>query len=155
MEPACDLVASVAQVLVPPRPHPQHRGVIIGGHLAAGPRPQRRDRHRQGVVRVALAAVPGFQHPSGSVRDGAGRIPVSGPWPGVIPLAAVPAILQSSHVGWSGPHVRPRRRVAAHPLALAGLGRALAVGQHRVAAADDEPRPSGDRPAVVDGVSRP
>jgi hypothetical protein len=64
----------------------------------------------------------------GSVRDGAGRIPVSGPWPGVIPLAAVPAILQSSHVGWSGPHVRPRRRVAAHPLALAGLGRALAVG---------------------------
>jgi hypothetical protein len=55
----------------------------------------------------------------------------------------------------SGSRARPGRGAAAYPLALAGLGRAPALGQHRLAAADDEPRPSGDRPAVVDGVSRP
>jgi len=54
----------------------------------------------------------------------------------------------------SGPHVRPGRRVAAHPLTLAGLGCALAAGQHRLAAADDEPRPAGDRPAVLNAAPR-
>ena len=54
-----------------------------------------------------------------------------------------------------GSRTRPWRGVAAHPLALAGLRRALAVGQYRLAAADDEPRPSGDCPAVVDGVPGP
>ena len=56
---------------------------------------------------------------------------------------------------WLQRRALPPIRAPAHPLALAGLGRALAVGQHRLAAADDEPRPAGDRPAVVDGVSRP
>src|SRR5215470_5207854 len=50
----------------------------------------------------------------------------------------------------SEPHVRPWRGAAAHPLTLAGLRGALAVGQYRLAAAEDEPRPSGDCPAVVD-----
>ena len=68
--------------------------------------------------------------------------------------------LRPSHGGCpvarlSGLHVWPRCRVAAYPLTLAGLGCALAVGQHRLAAAEDEPRPAGDRPAVVDGVLRP
>ena len=58
----------------------------------------------------------------------AGRVPVSKPWLSVIPLAAVLVILQSSRARWSGPRVRPRRRVAVHPLTLAGLGCALAVG---------------------------
>ena len=80
------------------------------------------------VPTLAIVKARPADQNGGSVRDGAGRIPVSGSWPGVIPLAAVPAILQSSYACWSGPHVRPRRRVAAHPLALAGLGRALAVG---------------------------
>jgi hypothetical protein len=47
VEPARDLVLGPAQVPVPPGPHLQHRGVIIGADLAPGPAAQRRDRHLQ------------------------------------------------------------------------------------------------------------
>jgi hypothetical protein len=40
-------------------------------------------------------------------------------------------------------YVRPWRGVAAYPLTLAGLGGALAVGQHRLAAAEFELRSPG------------
>ena len=51
-------------------PHLQHRRVVIGGHLAAGPGPQRRDRHRQGIVRIVLIRVTSLQqpHPAGQLR---------------------------------------------------------------------------------------
>ena len=79
MEPARDLVLGPAQVPVPPGPHLQHRGVIIGADLAPGPRAQRRDRHRQGIVRVVLIAGPGGQqpHPGTQLRLNAGH-PLAG-----------------------------------------------------------------------------
>src|SRR6202034_1793638 len=55
----------------------------------------------------------------------------------------------------SGARVRCWRRTAAGPLALARAGGALALGQHRLAAADDEPGPAPHGPAVVDGVASP
>ena len=63
MQPAGDLVAGPGQVPVPLGPHLQHRGVILGAHLAPGRGPQRRDRHRAGIVRVVLVRVPGLQQP--------------------------------------------------------------------------------------------
>jgi hypothetical protein len=46
VQPAGDLVVSPGQVTVPLRPHLEHRGVIISGHLPVRRRPQRRDRNR-------------------------------------------------------------------------------------------------------------
>src|SRR5215475_9020684 len=71
------------------------------------------------------------------------------------PLAAAVTRQVPGRARRSEPHVRPWRGVAANPLTLAGLGGALAVGQYRLAAPEDGPRPAGDCPAVVDGVSRP
>jgi hypothetical protein len=68
--PAGNLVAGPAQVPVPLSPHLQHRRVVIGGHRAAGPGPQRRDRHRQGIIRIVLIRVTGLQqaHPASELR---------------------------------------------------------------------------------------
>jgi hypothetical protein len=63
VEPARDLIAVPGQVTVALGPDLQHRGVVISGHLPTGPGPQRRDRHRQGIVRVVLVRVPGLQQP--------------------------------------------------------------------------------------------
>ena len=63
VKPAGDLVTGPGQVPVPLGPHLQHRRVILGHHLAPGLRPQRRDRDRQGIVRVVLVRVPGLQQP--------------------------------------------------------------------------------------------
>ena len=70
VQPAGDLVAGPGQVPVPLGPDLQHGGVIVGGHVPPDLRPQRRDRHRQGVVRVVLVGVPGLQqpHPGGQLR---------------------------------------------------------------------------------------
>jgi hypothetical protein len=63
VEPAGDLVAGPGQVPVPLGPHLQHHRVVIGGHLPDSPGAQRRDRHRQGVVRVVLVRVASLQRP--------------------------------------------------------------------------------------------
>jgi len=44
---------------VPPGPHLQHSGVIIGHHFALNPGPQRCDRCRAGIVRVVVGHRPG------------------------------------------------------------------------------------------------
>ncbi len=48
---------------MPLGPDLQHRPVVISGHRAAGPGPQRRDRDGQRVVRVVLVRVAGLQQP--------------------------------------------------------------------------------------------
>ena len=58
MQPAGDLVTQPGQVTVALGPHLQDRRVVLGGDLAAGPGPQRRDRHGQGIVRVVLVRSP-------------------------------------------------------------------------------------------------
>jgi hypothetical protein len=63
VQPAGDLVTQPGQVPVTLGPHLQHRRVVLGGHLAAGPGPQRRDRHVQGIVRVVLIRVASLQQP--------------------------------------------------------------------------------------------
>jgi hypothetical protein len=63
VQPADHLVTGPAQVPVPLGPHRQHRRVIIGAHRQATRRPQRRDRHRQGVVRVVLVRRPRPRQP--------------------------------------------------------------------------------------------
>ena len=44
-------------------PHFQHRRMVLAGHLAAGPGPQRRDRRGQGIVRVVLIGIASLQQP--------------------------------------------------------------------------------------------
>jgi hypothetical protein len=63
MQPAGGLVACPGKIAVPFGPHLQHAGVVIGDHFPPGLGPQRRHRHRQGIVRVALAGVPDLQQP--------------------------------------------------------------------------------------------
>jgi hypothetical protein len=63
VQPAGDLIAEPGRVAVPFGPHLQHRRVVLGGHLAAGPGPQRGDRHRQRVVRVVVVRVASLQQP--------------------------------------------------------------------------------------------
>src|SRR5262249_36729393 len=87
--------------------------------------------------------------------DLVGECPLCNPDPTWLDIAAALCRQVPGRARRSEPHVRPWRGVAANPLALAGLGGALAVGQYRLAAAEDGPRPAGDCPAVVDGVSRP
>jgi hypothetical protein len=61
VQPARGLVTGPGQVAVPLGPHLQHGGVVLGDHRALGRGPQRRDRHREGVIRVVLVDVPGLQ----------------------------------------------------------------------------------------------
>ena len=63
VQPAGHLGPGAAQVPVALGPHFQYRCVIIGCHLAAGRRAQRRDRHRTGIVRVVLVRVPRREQP--------------------------------------------------------------------------------------------
>jgi hypothetical protein len=63
VQPAGDLGAGAAQVPVALGPHLQHRRMIIGMHLAAGGRTQRRDGHRPGIVGVVLVHRPSSQQP--------------------------------------------------------------------------------------------
>ena len=70
VQPAAGLVTGPGQVTVPFGPDLQHHRVVLGDHRTPGLRPQRRDRHRVGVIRVVLAGVPGLQqpHPGGQLR---------------------------------------------------------------------------------------
>jgi hypothetical protein len=63
MEPADDLVAGPGKITMALGPHLQHDGVAIDGHLLAALGPQRRHRHRPGIVRVGLVRVAGLQQP--------------------------------------------------------------------------------------------
>jgi len=63
MEPAGDLVAGPGKITMALGPHLQHDGVAIGGHLLAALGPQRRHRHRPGIVGVGLVRVAGLQQP--------------------------------------------------------------------------------------------
>jgi hypothetical protein len=69
VQPAGGLVTGTGQVPVPPGPRFQHHAVVLGEHRARGLRPQCRDGHRQGVIRIVLAGVPGLQqpHPGGQL----------------------------------------------------------------------------------------
>jgi hypothetical protein len=63
VQPARGLVTGPGQVAVPLGPHLQHGGVVLGEHRAPGRGPQRRDRHRPGIVGVVLVGVTGLQQP--------------------------------------------------------------------------------------------
>jgi hypothetical protein len=63
MQPADGLVAGPGQVTMPFSPGLQHYGVVLGEHRARGLRPQRRNRHRPGIIRVVLVRVTGFEQP--------------------------------------------------------------------------------------------
>jgi hypothetical protein len=69
VQPADGLVAGPGQITVPFGPQLQHPGMAVRGHLLPGRRPQRRHRHRPGVVGVVLAGVPCVQqpHPGGQL----------------------------------------------------------------------------------------
>jgi hypothetical protein len=79
VQAAGDLVTGAGQVPVPTGPDPQHRRVVLGRDLTAGPRAERGDRDRPGVVRVVLAGVPGLQQPD---PRGQLRLHVQHPLPG-------------------------------------------------------------------------
>ena len=63
VQPAGDLVTQPRQVTVPLSPHVQHRRVVPGHHRPRCLEPQRRDRHRQRIVRVVLICVTSLQQP--------------------------------------------------------------------------------------------
>ena len=63
VQPARDLVAGPGQITVPLGQDLEHGGVAVSGHLPRGPGPQRRDRHRPGIVRVVLVHIAGLQQP--------------------------------------------------------------------------------------------
>ena len=106
VQPAGDLVTQPGQVAVPLGPYLQHRRVVLGGYLAAGPGPQRRDRHGQGIVRVVLVRVPGLQqpHPRGQLR-----LDVQDPLTGGDELLGQQAAQPGSTLDRPGP-LRPCRR---------------------------------------------
>ena len=116
MEPARDLVLGPAQVPVAPGPHLQHRGVIIGADLAPGPRAQRRDRHRQGIVRVVLIAGPGGQQPHPGTQP---RLNAGHPLAGRDQLLGQQVTQPAGALDRPGPP-RPRGRPRHQPLHLAG-----------------------------------
>ena len=111
MQAAGNLVARPRKVTVTPGPHLQHRRVVIGGHFPRCLRAQRRDRNRQGIVRVVLIRVPGFQQPDPGGQLGlhvqhplAGRDQLLGQQP------AQPASPLDSP-GPPGPRCRPRHEL--------------------------------------------
>ena len=106
MQPAGDLVTQPGQVTVPLGPHLQHRRVVLGGHLAAVLGPQRRDRHRQGIVRVVLVRVPGLQQPHPGRQL---RLHVQDPLAGGDELLGQQPAQPGSALDRPGP-LRPRRR---------------------------------------------
>ena len=106
MQPAGDLVTQPGQVPVPLGPHLQHRRVVLGDHLAAGPGPQRRDRHRQGVVRVVLVRVTGLQQPHPGRQL---RLNVQDPLAGGDELLGQQPAQPGGALDRPGP-LRPRRR---------------------------------------------
>jgi hypothetical protein len=63
VQAAGDLVAGPGQVTVPLGPDLEHGGVVVSGHLARGPGPQRGDRDRAGIVRVVLVHIAGLEQP--------------------------------------------------------------------------------------------
>jgi hypothetical protein len=79
VQPAGDPGLVPTQVMMPPRPHPQHRAVIIGRYLADRPGAERRDRDRPGVVRVVLVHRLIRQQPD---PGGQLRLHVQDPLPG-------------------------------------------------------------------------
>jgi hypothetical protein len=98
MQPADDLGAGAAQVTVPFGPDLQHRRVIIGPHPPDTGRPQRRDRHRPGIVRVVLVHVPGGQQPDPRAEFGlhiATRLPAdTSCWASRWPVPPAPSTAQ-------------------------------------------------------------
>jgi len=88
VQPAGDLVTQPGQVAMPLSPHLQHRRIVLGHHRPRRLGPQRRDRHRQRIVRVVLIRVAGLQqpHPRRQLRlhvqdplAGGGELPVQQP----------------------------------------------------------------------------
>jgi hypothetical protein len=69
MQATGGLVAGPGQVPVPLGPDLQHGGVVLSDHWALGLGAKRRDRHREGVIRVVLVGVPGLEqpHPGGQL----------------------------------------------------------------------------------------
>ena len=106
VQPAGGLVAAPGQVPVPFGPHLQHHGVVLGEHRARGLGPQRRDRHRPGVIRVVLVCVSGLQqpHPGGQLRRHIGH-----PFPGGGQLLGQQAPQPGGALHRPGP-LRPRPR---------------------------------------------
>ena len=91
---------------MPLGPHLQHRPVVIGDHLAADRGPQRRDRHRQGIVRVVLVRVPGLQQPHPGRQL---RLHIQDPLAGGDELLGQQAPQAGGALDRPGP-LRPRRR---------------------------------------------
>jgi hypothetical protein len=106
VQPAGDLVTQPGQVPVTLSPHLQHCRVVLGGHLAAGPGPQRRDRHGQGIVRVVFIRVASLQQPHPRCQL---RLNVQDPLAGGDELLGKQAAQPGSAPGRPGP-LRPRRR---------------------------------------------
>ncbi len=132
MQAAGDLVAGPGQVPVPLGPHLQHRGVILGPHLPPGPGAQRRDRDRQGVIRIVLVGVPGLQqpHPGGQLRRH-----IEHPLPGSDQLLGqqVPQAGRALHR--PGP-LRPGRRPGYEPPGLSRAGPHPQLAQRLLGHAD-------------------
>ncbi len=132
VQPAGDLVAGPGQVPVPLGPDLQHRGVVLGGHRAPGRGAQRRDRHRQGIVRVVLVGVPGLQqpHPGGQL----GRH-IQHPLPGGDQLLGQQVAQPGGALHRPGP-LRPRRRPRQQLLRLGRAGTHPQLAQRLLTRAD-------------------
>ena len=130
VQPADGLVTGPGQITVPLGPHRQHTGVAVSGHFLPGRRPQRRHRHRQGVVGVVVAGVPGVQQPHPGSQLGlhiATRSPAATScWASRFPSPRAPSTAQvrsgqacaqpASFPAWSG-HARTRSVPSGSPAA--------------------------------------
>jgi hypothetical protein len=95
-------------------PDLQDRRVVIGDHLTAAPGTQRRDRDRQGVVRVVLVRIAGLQQPDPGGQLG---LHVQDPLPGGGELLGEQVTQAAGAFHRPGP-LRPRRRPGDQLLSL-------------------------------------
>ena len=91
---------------MPLGPHLQHRRVVLGHHRPRRLGPQRRDRHRQRVVRVVLVRVTSLQQPHPGRQL---RLNVQYPLAGGDELLGQQAAQPGGALHRPGP-LRPRRR---------------------------------------------